>query len=265
MNEEKLLDLLRQIQQGQITPESALSQLSTLPFEDLEIAKLDHHRAIRCGFGEVVFGAGKSSEELRTILSAFEARESSALVTRCSHEQLESLLNFWPNLKVNRRAGTARLGKLAVLSPQPAIAIAAAGTSDLGVAEEARETLLHFGVPVEMFTDIGVAGLHRLLHHLPQLRNAPVIIAIAGMEGALPSVIGGLVSAPVIAVPTSVGYGASFQGLTALLAMLNSCASGISVVNIDNGFGAAAAAMRILNRLSVPLQVPPVGLDSTSA
>jgi len=250
---DRVLELLQQVADGTARPEAALERLAWLPIEavgaegDAAFARLDHHRALRVGHPEVVFGAGKTVNQTVAICERLAARDGTFLVTRASDEALEALTHVFPQVRINRIARTAWLGPTES-APQPGLGkllIACAGTSDLPVAEEAAETARAFGNPVETSYDIGVAGLHRLLQEADRLRSADIVIVAAGMEGALPSVLGGLVRVPVIAVPTSVGYGASFGGLAALLGMLNSCASGITVVNIDNGFGAACAATRI--------------------
>jgi NCAIR mutase (PurE)-related protein len=242
----QLHDLLQQVKSGSLTPEAAqdriLQYLRQAPFEDLGFARIDHHRAIRQGFPEVVFGAGKTPQQIAEIAERIVAAGNSLLVTRTDRCAFEA---------VNARLRDATFHELArsitlPLSETPrgrgTVVIAAAGTADLPVAEEAAVAAALMGNEVDRMYDVGVAGLHRLLAEHGRLIAARVVIAVAGMEGALPSVIGGLVQVPVVAVPTSVGYGASFGGLTALLAMLNSCATGVSVVNIDNGFGAAAIA-----------------------
>jgi NCAIR mutase (PurE)-related protein len=239
-----VLSLLRGVERGEITPEDALLQLKLAPFEDLGYAKVDFHRGIRQGVPEVIYGQSKTPEQIRGILAALNRRGCrNILVSRISQETADYLgreipLNYAP------------LAKLAVALPAEtashgSIVVATGGTSDMGVAEEAALTAETLGNRVTRLYDVGVAGLHRLLSNLKPLMSARVVIAVAGMEGALASVIGGLVDCPVIAVPTSVGYGASFGGVSALLSMLNSCASGVSVVNIDNGFGAGFLASRI--------------------
>ncbi len=216
------------------------------PLESLDFATIDHHRALRQGFPEVVFGAGKSVEQIVAIVERMVEKGDGFLVTRAEPEARLALMERYPEAVVNIAARTVRLPGA---SPPPpghgAILIVTAGTSDLPVAEEASETAVAMGNEVRRLTDVGVAGLHRLLARAADLRSARVIIVVAGMDGALPSVVGGLVSCPVIAVPTSVGYGAAFSGVAPLLTALNSCAAGVTVVNIDNGFGAAAAASRI--------------------
>jgi NCAIR mutase (PurE)-related protein len=249
MTRPELHDLLQAVHSGRLTPEAAhdriLQILRQAPFEDLGFARVDHHRRLRQGFPEVVFGLGKRPDQVAAIAERIVAAGESLLVTRTTPEAYAAVRAVVPDAEFNDLARTITLR---VGNPSPGrgpIAIAAAGTADLPVAEEAAVTAAVMGNVVERMYDVGVAGLHRILAEHSRLMAARVIIVVAGMEGALPSVIGGLVDVPVIAVPTSVGYGASFGGLTALLAMLNSCASGVSVVNIDNGFGAAAIASSI--------------------
>ena len=248
MTPERLERLLVEVAAGRTTPEQALEQLRHFPTESLSFAQLDHHRTLRQGHPEVVFCAGKTAEQVLVICERLAAQGGGFLGTRATPDQAEALAARFPGLEWNALGKTVLLRSI---SPQPSavsgtVVVACAGTSDLPVAEEAAVTADALGARVERLTDVGVAGLHRLLDASETLRTADVLIVVAGMEGALPSVAGGLVGAPVIAVPTSVGYGASFGGLAALLAMLNSCAAGVTVVNIDNGFGAAMAAMRIL-------------------
>ena len=249
MDRERLAELLRALVRGETQVEEALDRLRALPFEDLGFARLDHHRALRNGFGEVVFGAGKSPEELAVIVARLAEASGRVLVTRVDPDSARALERAVPGVVYHARA------RVAVRADREAVAIAAgpvlvlsAGTADLPVAEEAALSAEFLGARVERLFDVGVSGLHRLLAEQARLSTAAVLIVVAGMEGALPSVVGGLVASPVIAVPTSVGYGASFGGVAALLAMLNSCAAGVVVVNVDNGFGAAAAAVRILQR-----------------
>jgi NCAIR mutase (PurE)-related protein len=251
---EQVLQLLESVAAGQATPQTALQQLAWQPVESVHAgdvasvaARLDHHRALRLGFPEVVLCEGKSVEQTIQICQHLALKGHGFLATRASEEQRRALAQAHPRADVNDLARTVHLaadqpGQRKVLGP---VLIATAGTGDIPVAEEAAVTASAFGNPVEQLYDVGVAGIHRLFRESDALARAAVIIVVAGMEGALPSVVGGLVSVPVIAVPTSVGYGASFGGLAALLGMLNSCASGVTVVNIDNGFGAACAATRI--------------------
>ena len=245
----ELKGILDQVQTGALTPEAAHSRLLQFlrhaPFEDLGFARVDHHRSIRQGFPEVVFGPGKSPEQIAIISERIVAAGQNLLVTRTTAEAHRAVQIRLPSAAFH---DTARTITVRLADPPPGkgtVAIAAAGTADLPVAEEAAICAETMGNTVDRLYDVGVAGLHRVLAVHDRLIAARVVIVVAGMEGALPSVVGGLVDVPVIAVPTSVGYGASFGGITALLAMLNSCASGVSVVNIDNGFGAAAIASSI--------------------
>jgi pyridinium-3,5-biscarboxylic acid mononucleotide synthase len=255
MNQRELLKILELVQGGTVTPERALERLRHLPFEDLGFAKVDHHRALRQGFAEVVFAKGKTPQQVAKIVRAMLEKKDSRhniLVTRAD-ERIFAVVRR-TNGKTARAAkfhaisGVITIQRNRELSGKGTICVVSAGTSDIPVAEEALLTAQMMGNRVEHLYDVGVAGIHRLLEHREKLTQARVIICVAGMEGALPSVVGGLVAAPVIAVPTSVGYGASFGGVAALLGMLNSCASNVTVVNIDNGFGAACVASCI-NRL----------------
>lgn len=247
MTPETLRALLGEVASGASSIADAERRLAWAPVEDLGFARVDHHRALRHGFPEVVFGQGKTPDQVVALAVRIAERGEGFLATRLASEAREPLRSALPAIELNE------LGRTAYLAPaQPVerrtrgtVLVVTAGTSDLPVAEEAAVTARAYGNPVERLTDVGVAGIHRILSARDTLSSAAVVIVIAGMEGALPSVVGGLVSVPVIAVPTSVGYGASFGGLSALLGMLNSCASGVTVVNIDNGFGAAAAASRI--------------------
>lgn len=269
MHPDALRALLRDVAAGALGVDAALERLATLPYEDLEFAKVDHHRALRCGVPEVVFASGKTPDQIEEIVVRLHAAGSGVLVTRITAETAQRIVRRLPDavfhstaraLTLRRRAGLADVRPSEPApTPDGFVAIVSAGTSDLPVAEEARVTVEALGVATESFHDVGVAGLHRLLGVLGRLRQARVVVAVAGMEGALPSVVGGLVEAPVIAVPTSVGYGASFQGLAALLAMLNGCAAGVSVVNIDNGFGAGYQAAMIVRATTrtVPRAVSP--------
>lgn len=246
MSAHRILDLLAQVASGEIAPSAALERLALEPYESLPFATIDHHRALRQGFPEVVFGSGKTPEQVVSICERLAQRGDGFLVTRASEEARAALEQRFSAVVANPGARTVRLPGDA---PPPAgsgsILIITAGTSDLPVAEEAAETALAMGNDVTRLTDVGVAGIHRLLARGEALRQARVIIVVAGMDGALPSVVGGLVKCPVIAVPTSIGYGAAFGGVAPLLTALNSCAAGVTVVNIDNGFGAAVAASRI--------------------
>jgi pyridinium-3,5-biscarboxylic acid mononucleotide synthase len=242
---EQLQALLTDVAAGRLGPEAALQRLRNLPFEDLSFARIDHHRALRQGQPEVVFCEGKTPDQVVAICERLEAASGSFLGTRVDEATAARLTHRFPKSIWNPVARTVHLSRRDPGTRTGPILVVSAGTSDLPVAEEAAVVSDVFGHEVERLVDVGVAGLHRLLAASEQLRRARVVIVVAGMEGALPSVVGGMVSVPVIAVPTSVGYGASFGGLAALLAMLNSCAAGVTVVNIDNGFGAAAAASRI--------------------
>ena len=251
MTAEQLEALLADVASGRMAPRAALDRLRHLPFEDIAFARIDHHRALRQGHPEVVFCEGKTPEQVVAICERLEAASGSFLGTRATDPIANRLHARFPRMQWNRLARTVHLPP-SEPRKQPVstgtILVVSAGTSDLPVAEEAAVVAEVFGHTVERLIDVGVAGVHRLLAAGEQLQGARVIIVVAGMEGALPSVVGGLVKVPVIAVPTSVGYGASFGGLAALLGMLNSCAAGVTVVNIDNGFGAAAAASRICAR-----------------
>jgi len=246
MDPRSVKELLEGVRDGRLSPDEAASRLATLPFEDLGFAKLDHHRALRRGFPEAVFGAGKTPPQIVAIVERMAARGQSVLVTRTTaavYEQVAAV-RTGAQWHVAARCVTVECGTKVPLPGR--IAVLAAGTSDLPVAEEAAVVAAFHGAAVERIYDVGVAGLHRLLDRTAAIREADVVIVVAGMEGALPSVVAGLVDSPVVAVPTSVGYGASFGGLAALLAMLNACSSGVGVVNIDNGFGAAHLACLIL-------------------
>jgi len=247
MNSKRITEILHAIKNGDIEVDEALKTLKVLPFEDLTFAKIDHHRYLRCGIPEIVYGEGKSIEQIELIIKSLKAQETPLLITRLAEEKWNSLQNQFAYLQYNKLAGCAWYRPDKNLLPGK-ILVCAAGTSDLPVAEEAAVTAETMGHHVTKLSDIGVAGLHRMLAYIDDLRSADVIIAVAGMEGALPSVIAGLVDCPVIGVPTSVGYGASFGGVTSLLSMLNSCASGVTVVNIDNGFGAGYAATLMVRR-----------------
>lgn len=238
-----LEDILEQVQKGTLSVAEAKEKLAT--FEDLGFAKVDHHRKKRQGFPEVVYGEGKTAEQIISIISSLRARNSEVLVTRISKEKAEQVQRVCTGFTYNETARILFWKGPNVQEREGYIAVICAGTSDLTVAEEAAVTAEVMGSRVHRIYDVGVAGIHRLLNHLEEIQNATVSVVVAGMEGALPSVVGGLVSRPVIAVPTSVGYGANFHGLSALLTMLNSCASGISVVNIDNGFGGGYNAVLI--------------------
>src|ERR1051325_7890449 len=247
MSPERVIELLERVRSGSLRPEAALGELAQLPFEDLGYARVDHHRALRQGLPEVILGQGKTAEQIVGIARRLLAAGQNVLVTRLDPSAVDEVKRGVPELEHHALARTALALKYPVASvPGPKVAVVTAGTADLPVAEEALETLRACGVPTERVFDVGVAGLHRLLDALPTLRAARALVVVAGMEGALPSVVGGLVAAPVVAVPTSTGYGTAFEGVTALFGMLTSCASGVTVVNIDNGFGAAMAVLRLL-------------------
>lgn len=246
MSAHRILNLLAQVASGELAPSAALERLALEPYESLSFATIDHHRALRQGFPEVVFGSGKTPDQVVAICERLAQRGDGFLVTRASEEACAALQQRFSAVVANPAARTVRLpGDAAPPAGSGSILIITAGTSDLPVAEEAAETALAMGNVVTRLTDVGVAGLHRLLARGEALRQARVIIVVAGMDGALPSVVGGLVKCPVIAVPTSIGYGAALGGVAPLLTALNSCAAGVTVVNIDNGFGAAVAASRI--------------------
>jgi len=246
MRRERVRDLLERVANGSLDIGNAINALSFDPIESLDFATIDHNRALRQGFPEVIYGAGKTPGQITEIAGRIAARGDGVLVTRLVPEAVPPLQALLPAIEVNAFARTAYLrGADAPSTGKGTVAVVTAGTSDLPVAEETVVTLNALGNCVARVTDVGVAGIHRVLARRDELSTASVVIVIAGMDGALASVVGGLVRAPVIAVPTSVGYGASFQGIAPLLTMLNSCAAGVTVVNIDNGFGAAVAASRI--------------------
>jgi len=246
VNEETLRDILQAFRDGKLELAATVERLRTLPFEDLGFARVDHHRALRRGFPEVVFGEGKSPEQITSVMRALLAQGAPVLVTRVDAAKAGAVTKEIPAATYHEvaRALTVRPQEVPRRG-RGTVMVVAAGTSDIPVAEEAVITAEMMGSRVERLYDVGVAGLHRLLDYLQELRQAHVFVIVAGLEGALPSVIGGLVDRPIVAVPTSVGYGASFNGLAALLAMLNSCAPGVAVVNIDNGFGAGYIASLI--------------------
>lgn len=273
MRRDRVRALLDDVASGRTSPEQALSQLDREPLEALSFANIDHHRALRTGFPEVVFGEGKTVEQTLAICTRIAEQGDGCLVTRTSEAQRVALVERFREAEANALGRTVLLRGLPASAEAPGdagrgldaavrgdvearrdaatagpVLVVTAGTGDLPVAEEAAVTLDALGLRCTRLTDVGVAGIHRLLSRHDALSEASVVIVVAGMDGALPSVVGGLVRAPVIAVPTSVGYGASFDGLAALLTMLNSCAAGVTVCNIDNGFGAAMAAARILTR-----------------
>jgi pyridinium-3,5-biscarboxylic acid mononucleotide synthase len=249
LDESTIRQLLERFARRELTVDQAMTKMTSASSQDLGFATIDHQRADRCGFPEVIFCQGKTPEQVASIAAALAERSPQLLGTRATAEQFEAARKALPDLQYNAAARTIWRDTQPKRDRLSGVMIIAAGTSDLPVAEEAGVTLDLMGHAVKRVNDVGVAGLHRLLAHLPAMRESNVIVVVAGMEGALPSVVGGLVSAPVIAVPTSVGYGASFGGLAALLGMLNSCAAGIAVMNIDNGFGAGALAAKINARI----------------
>ncbi|HED66431.1 MAG TPA: nickel pincer cofactor biosynthesis protein LarB [Planctomycetes bacterium] len=243
-----LRELLDGVRTGSVDVEEGLRRLASMPFEDVDVARIDTHRDLRCGFGEVVFGQGKTQDEVVRISRAILERDERLLVTRIDADCAKALATAFPRGEHHERARCFTVGLPPHGGGKGDVLILTAGTSDAPVAEEAEITARMMGARTELLRDMGVAGVHRALAEVERLRAATALVVVAGMEGALASLVGGLVSAPVIAVPTSVGYGSSFGGLAALLAMLNSCAAGVTVVNIDNGFGAGAAAAR-MNRV----------------
>ena len=253
MDQDQLRHLLDQVATGTLDPSQALERLRNLPFENLGFAHVDHHRALRTGFPEVIFGQGKTCEQVLAIAERITAHGAQVLVTRVEAATAQALVEHFDRAEHDLLARTVLVPGAKRAAPEGLVAVVAAGTSDLPVAREAIVTARAMGARVEEVCDVGVAGLHRLLAYRTLLQRARAIVVAAGMEGALASVVGGLVDVPVVAVPTSVGYGASFHGLAAVLTMLNSCAAGVVVVNIDNGFGAGYAAAQINRR---PRQSP---------
>lgn len=248
MTRDSILQLLEAVQRGDSTPSDALASLSRLPFEDAGFAKIDHHRSLRLGLPEVIYAAGKTPAQVAEIFARMAEAGGSVIATRASAEAFAAVRQQTPAAQYHETARIIGLAAASQAPPAGRIAVICAGTSDLPVAEEAAVSAEYLGVEVDRIVDVGVAGLHRILAQRDLLARAQVVIVCAGMEGALPSVVGGLVAAPVIAVPTSVGYGAAFGGLTALLGMLNSCSPNVCVVNIDNGFGAAYVAALSVRR-----------------
>ena len=247
MNESQIRALLERVRSGELPVDEASTRLRSLPFEDLGFAQVDHHRALRCGFPEVIFCTGKTDDQVAAIAERIVASGSDLLATRATPAMHEAVRTRCPSAEYHEAARTIVVQENWQDQGIGEVLVVSAGTSDIPVAEEAAVTARVLGNRVERVFDVGVAGIHRLFSHREAIMNASVLIVVAGMEGALPSVVGGMVSRPVIAVPTSVGYGASFNGLAALLAMLNSCASGVTVVNIDGGFNAGYAA-GLINR-----------------
>jgi NCAIR mutase (PurE)-related protein len=251
MNIENLRELLDNVKTGRLGIDEAVEELRHLPFEDLGFANIDHHRHIRCGFPEVIYCPGKTTEQIVTIFAALAKRGNNVLATRADEGIYQAIgaSAQYKDLTYDKVARAIVLKQQKLEQTKGFIAVVTAGTADLPIAAEARVTAETMGQRVEMISDVGVAGIHRLLRHTELLQQANVVVVVAGMEGALASVVGGLVSAPVIAVPTSIGYGASFGGIAALLTMLNSCSSGVTVVNIDNGFSAGFTASLINGRI----------------
>jgi NCAIR mutase (PurE)-related protein len=248
MDRDHLKHLLDEVRTGSVSVDDALEQMKHLPFENLGYATVDHHRAIRMGIPEVIFGKGKTPDEVEGIARRLLERSANLLATRVAPEAADRILAFCPEAEYFPRSGALRVRRDQTVMGKGKLVVISAGTTDLPVAEEAVVTAQTMGNEVTEVYDVGVAGIHRLFGNMDRIREARVIVVCAGMEGALPSAVGGLVSCPVIAVPTSVGYGASFHGLAALLGMLNSCASNVSVVNIDNGFGGGYVAS-LINRI----------------
>jgi hypothetical protein len=251
MNREEIVRLLERLQAGEIALDAVVDALRAGPFrtEQLEYADLDHHRALRQGLPEVVYGEGKTAEQIVEITRRLAHGGQPILVTRLTPEDQALLEASFPGVRTNARARTCLLNAPQVPDGEPFVGVVAAGTSDLPVAEEAVEVCRAMAVPTRSWYDVGVSGLHRLLRHVPELQRASAVVVVAGMEGALPSVVGGLVACPVFGVPTSVGYGTSFGGIAPLLSMLNSCAPGLMVSNIDNGFSAGVAAARVVRAI----------------
>ena len=250
MNPTDLQTILQDVKAGKLAIQDALQRLRSLPFEDLDFAHVDHHRHLRCGFPEVIFCPGKTPQQICSIFERLLASGGNVLATRAEPNVYLAVFARFPRAQYNELARTITLTQATPAEPIGRVVIVSAGTSDIPVAEEANQTAQVMGAATETIYDVGVAGLHRLLAHSQQIQQANAVVVVAGMEGALPSVVGGLVSVPVIAVPTSIGYGASFGGVAPLLTMLNSCASGVAVVNIDNGF-AGGYLGALINRLAV--------------
>lgn len=251
MTENQIIELLKNVKDGNLELGQAVDQLKQLPFEDLGYAKVDHHREIRTGYPEVIFCPGKTNEQIRGIVERLLVKGTNIMASRVEESVYEAIKDLHPDMEYYSEARTIFIQQKEIIKSKSRVLVVTGGTSDIPVAEEAVVTAEKLGCTVERLYDVGVAGIHRLLANKFRLDSAHVIIAVAGMEGALPSVVGGLTDKPVIAVPTSIGYGANFGGLAALLAMLNSCASGIAVVNIDNGFGAGFMASTIIRQIEL--------------
>lgn len=255
MDAETLSGLLDEVARGTVAPDDALARLRRLPFADLGHARVDHHRTLRQGMAEAVYGPGKTPDHCVAIVGELlAATQRPVVLTRADTAQTDAVLSAHPD---GQRWGTTLVWRPAPTSTDVRVVVATAGTADLDVADECAAVLAAHGVDADRLTDVGVAGVHRLLACLDELTSADVVVVVAGMEGALASVVGGLTAAPVVAVPTSVGYGSSFEGVTALLAMLSSCAAGVTVVGIDNGFGAACAALRLVGAIREPRPTEP--------
>jgi NCAIR mutase (PurE)-related protein len=250
VNKERLKNLLERVRSGLVGVDEAIERMASLPYEDIDFARVDHHRDLRLGFPEVIFGQGKTAEQIAEIAQRILTNSSNLLISRTTEQVFDVVRNIAPDAEFHAGARMISVIRDRTERGDGTIAIISAGTSDVPVAEEAAVTAAAMGNRVSRIYDVGVAGIHRLFGARPDFESARVIVVVAGMEGALPSVVGGMVSVPVIAVPTSVGYGASFDGLAALLGMLNSCASNVTVVNIDNGFGAGFVAS-LINRKRV--------------
>jgi NCAIR mutase (PurE)-related protein len=249
MNLTLLKSLLEEVKRGEIEVDEALDSLKTLPFEDIGHATIDHHRHLRLGFPEVIFGEGKSDEDIISIMQSMSEKGENILVTRIHKEKAQRVKEAFPDAKYHPKPNAITMVNQEIKEGgRGTVLVISAGTSDIPVAEEALLTAYMMGNKVDRLYDVGVAGIHRLMSRMKRLFDASVLVVVAGMEGALPSVVGGLVAKPIIAVPTSIGYGANFGGITALLGMLNSCAPGVAVTNIDNGFGAGYIAS-LINRV----------------
>ena len=250
MDKDKLQFLLEKVAAGKVSADSALEQLKDLPYADLGFARLDLHRSLRHGYAEVIFSPGKTSDQIVSIVRKLKETSALVIATRADAKLAEQVLRAYPDVRYETLARSLVFGELPdTISGALTVNVVTAGTADIPVAEECALFLQSAGLPVQKLYDVGVAGIHRLFDNLPLLRKGAITVVCAGMDGALPSVVGGILDGPVIAVPTSVGYGAAFEGLAPLLSMLNSCAAGITVVNIDNGFGAAYAALRMHNTI----------------
>ena len=245
MDTKSLEEILRNIQNNQLSVEQAMNQIKHFSYQDIGHTKIDHHRQVRTGYPEVIYCAGKTPQQVQEIFQAMLERENNIIATRADREVYEQVAAAVPEVEYHQTARIITYTHHEPVVARTSVSVVTAGTSDMPVAEEAAVTAAFFGNPVKRFYDVGVAGIHRLQKNIEDIARARVVVVIAGMEGALPSVVGGLVDVPVLAVPTSIGYGANFQGLSALLGMLTSCASGVSVVNIDNGFGAGYMASMI--------------------